>query len=160
MQGRGEEGRATYTEAAVRARGKSARCTYLAQPAWPARWAFMPPERTMNYACVTLVSGPNYLAGVRALAASLRLVRAAFPLITVTPERYAAVAPAEVQTLREDGIEVRLFASAFTVEDRPAGEVRYAHWRNTFDKLWAFEMVDLDKLVFLDLHLRPRPLIF
>ena len=95
-------------------------------------------------AWVTMLTDHGYLPGVQTLAASLRRVNSAFPLLVmVTPDVDADVR----QVLRDDGIQVVQVAPL-----RPAGHGAYANARfaQVWTKLAVWSLTDFERVVFLD----------
>ena len=95
-------------------------------------------------AWVTLLTDHGYLPGVQTLAASLRRVDSAFPLLVmVTPDIDADVR----QVLSDEGAQVVPVAPL-----RPAGHGAYANARfaQVWIKLAVWSLTDYEQVVFLD----------
>lgn len=98
-------------------------------------------------AYITLLSNKDYLPGVIGLYRSLLAVNAKYPFycaLSVQIEKKVE------QHLQEEGIKcIRLIKSALNEKANPINSSS-RHWNYTFDKLLIWELIQFEKLVFLD----------
>ena len=94
---------------------------------------------------ITLLSTPDYLPGVMALARSLRASGTQRPLVVAVA---AGIGPEVDAVLRREGLETLRLPPAI----RPAGldQSDAHHWTHTLDKLHLFGLTRFRKLVYLD----------
>lgn len=104
----------------------------------------------MQYAYITLLSTDNYLEGVLVLNESLKLVNSKYKLVVLVTSQ---VSHSVENTLNRLGIptirkEMNILPSKkLQVQNERVG---YNYWNNTFDCLLVFDLIEFDKIVFLD----------
>ena len=104
----------------------------------------------MHYAYITLLSTDNYLEGVLVLNESLKLVNSKYKLVVLVTSQ---VSHSVESTLNRLGIptihkEKNILPSKkLQVQNERVG---YNYWNNTFDCLLVFDLIEFDKIVFLD----------
>lgn len=103
----------------------------------------------MNKSYITLLNNDNYLIGVLCLNESLKQVHSKYPLtVAITKD----VSEKSKQILNNNNIKTteieKIEIPNLIKEKNLKGE--FLHWNNTFDKLRIFELIQFDKLVFLD----------
>lgn len=103
----------------------------------------------MSKSYITLLNNDNYLIGVLCLNESLKQVRSKYPLTVaitkdVSEKTKQILSNNNVKTIDIEKIEIPCLIK----EKNLKGE--FSHWNNTFDKLRIFELIQFDKLVFLD----------
>lgn len=97
-------------------------------------------------AWVTLLTGPGYLVGVRALHASLTKVRSTYPLVVMVTEDVDA---ATRQALEDDGCllrDVEPLSPPRGLQD----DYAIARFAQNWSKLVVWSLVEHEQLVFLD----------
>lgn len=98
-------------------------------------------------AYITLLSNKDYLLGVIGLYRSLLSVGAKYPFYCALS---CSVGKDVEQCLENEGIGcIRLSRTAYK-EDANSSAGNHGHWNFTFDKLLIWELVQFEKLVFLD----------
>lgn len=103
----------------------------------------------MNYAYVGVLSTDNYLLGILGVQECLKRVNSAYPfyvLITdkISNETEQFLHSCGIKTIRKKSIEI----PAEIKEKNAQGD--FSHWTYTFDKLSIFELIQFDKIVYLD----------
>lgn len=98
------------------------------------------------YSYVTLVSSNNYLIGALALNESLKRVKSIYKLTVLLSLDIETYAEFILQRFSIDYLRLKekIFMSNITFSNE------FSHWVNTFDKLYIFELIQFEKLVFLD----------
>lgn len=99
----------------------------------------------MNYAYATVLTGEDYLDGVRTLLYSLNKSKSRFPLVVLVPEDFDnnlenILLGWGCQILRAPRVDLGIYAQQ---NPRP-------YWNETFFKLRIFEMEQYDKLLYID----------
>lgn len=99
----------------------------------------------MNYAYITVLTGRDYLDGVRTLLYSLNKTKSRFPLVVLVPDDF------------DRSIQETLTGWGCKVTRAPKVDLgEYArknprpYWNETFFKLRIFEMEQYDKLLYID----------
>ncbi|WP_343288435.1 glycosyltransferase [Turicibacter bilis] len=104
----------------------------------------------MNYSFLTVCSSDNYLTGVLALNESLKAVNSKFPLQVLITQNTSSLVKEKLNQLGIETIyvekEIKL-PNELIEKNNKSG---YSHWNRTLYKLWMFELVQFDKLVYLD----------
>lgn len=103
-----------------------------------------------RYSYITMINTDSYLNGALCLFESLRKVKSKYPfLILIT----SGVSKQAESILKSQGINVirtnkRVDVPQYILDKN----INYSmpHWNNSFDKLLIFEMVQFEKLIFLD----------
>lgn len=95
-------------------------------------------------AYITVLSSENYLEGVRILLYSMKRVKCTFPLYVLLSESLAHLRA----KIEKWGLQV-IVAKDISLGDFE-GQNNRQYWNNTFFKLRIFELVQFDKLVYLD----------
>jgi len=99
----------------------------------------------MKYAYVTMMcGGDGYLAGVEALGQSLVETGSLLPRVVMVTSDVSEAARA---SLAAEGWELKLVDA---VPSPRVDDAIYARFANSFTKLRAFDLVEFDKIVFLD----------
>lgn len=104
----------------------------------------------MQYTYITLLSTDNYLDGVLVLNESLKRVNSKHKLVVLVTSQ---VSNSVESTLNRWGIPtIRKETNIFPNKDIQVQNenVGYKYWNNTFDCLLVFDLIDFDKIVFLD----------
>lgn len=103
----------------------------------------------MNYTFATLLSSSSYIPGVLVLFRSLRKYgNTKFPFLCVCSRN---ISEKDTDLLEKEGISCkRLSKSALENVEIPNTNNEYSHWNYTFDKLLLWNLVEYDKIVFLD----------
>lgn len=96
---------------------------------------------------MTLLSSDNYLDGMLVMARSLKQARAGYPLLVLTSP---GLSDATRHTLTAFGLATRDLPGRFTLPEDIMDKIDVPRWRGTFDKLEAFNLVDFEKVVFID----------
>lgn len=99
----------------------------------------------MNYAYITVLTGADYLDGVRTLLYSLKKTESCFPLVVLVSENINndienTLRGWGCQIAHAPGIDLGVYAQQ---NPRP-------YWNETFFKLRLFEMEQYDKLLYID----------
>ena len=103
-----------------------------------------------RYSYITMINTDSYLNGALCLFESLRKVKSKYPFsILIT----SGVSKQAESILKSQGINVirtnkRVDVPQYILDKN----INYSmpHWNNSFDKLLIFEMVQFEKLIFLD----------
>lgn len=103
----------------------------------------------MNFSFVTYLGSDNYLPGTLAIFYSLKQVKSKYHLTVMVSEN---VSMRVCKVLSEKQIKIVKIQSL--IPNNFTGQVNakegYAQWNNTFSKLYAFNLTQFDKIVFLD----------
>lgn len=98
-------------------------------------------------AYLTLLSNDTYLPGVQVLNRSLKAVSTQYPLFCMLS---VSIRNESQQILEAEGIScIRLCRSAVEGNINPTDK-SFSHWNYTFDKLFAWGLIQFEKVVFLD----------
>lgn len=102
-----------------------------------------------NNSYVTVLSTANYLEGTLALAESLKQTKTNYPLTVLITDEISRQVEEElkrfgINVIRKNKVEIP------EVIKQKNNRGNFSHWSNTFDKLLLFELVEFDKLVYLD----------
>ncbi|MFS2223160.1 glycosyltransferase family 8 protein [Pantoea sp. B65] len=97
-------------------------------------------------AWITLLTQPDYLAGVQALHKSLRQSKTRYPLLVMVTEN---IAPATCAQLKAGGCEV-IAVSPLSPHPELARHYASAQFAEVWTKLRAWQLTDYQRLVFLD----------
>lgn len=103
----------------------------------------------MNKSYITLLNNDDYLIGVLGLNESLKQVQSRYPLtVAITKD----VSLKSKQILNNNNIKTVEIEKMKIPDLIKAKNLKgeFSHWNNTFDKLKIFELIQFDKLVFLD----------
>ncbi len=107
-----------------------------------------PTQENNNRAWVTLLTRSSYLPGAILLAHTLKKRQSAYPLLILyTPSFPAVHLPALARECELSNAVLRPVEPLLPKEDVPLIASRFA---DTWTKLRVFELVDFDRLVFLD----------
>lgn len=98
-----------------------------------------------RYAYVTLLGTDDYLPGTLCLAASLKRVKSRYPLLVLC---FKSVSSDTMEKLKRRGLQTRVLVDTVTVPGINQGG--YERWNYTFDKLQVFNLLEYEKVVFLD----------
>lgn len=103
----------------------------------------------MNYSYITLLNTENYLKGVVCLNESLKRAGTKYPLTVAITK---TISKDTIEILRKNDIKIVYIDNMDVPEEIKEKNKKgmFSHWSNTFDKLKIFELVEFDKLVFLD----------
>ena len=106
----------------------------------------------MNYCYLTMLSSPNYLPGVIALARSLRSVGAKYPLLCVIPRKLGGGNEmlAILRKLASCNITAKVLNQSISDHINVQNPTEFSHWTNTFDKLLLFNLDAKVKYVYID----------
>lgn len=104
----------------------------------------------MNYSFLTVCSSDKYLTGVLALNESLKAVNSNYPLQVLITKNTSNLVK---DKLNQSGIqtiyvekEIKLPSEVIEKNNKSG----HSHWNQTLEKLLMFELVQFDKLVYLD----------
>jgi alpha-N-acetylglucosamine transferase len=100
-----------------------------------------------NYTYMTLLSSEHYLEGVLVLAQSLRDVGAKYNLVVCVSENICSNTR---QKIKEYGLRVLPLKSKYLLPTDVYQGISIKRWRHTFDKIQVFNLIEFDKIVFLD----------
>ncbi len=100
-------------------------------------------------AYVTVLTSTNYLDGVRTLLFSLNKVESAYPLVVVVPEHFDLSCQ---QILKAWGCEIVEYPNKIVSEELKQQNKR-AYWNDTFFKLCVFDLVQYEKIIYIDLDM-------
>lgn len=100
---------------------------------------------TNKYTYVTLLGTDDYLVGTLCLWKSLRNVNSKYQLLVLCSQNISINV---LNTLKSMGIQHRVLEEQIITEHKNEGE--FARWSFTFDKLQVFNLVEYEKIVFLD----------
>lgn len=98
-----------------------------------------------KYAYVTVLTSQNYLAGIRTLLFSLNKVKSSYPLVVLVPAGFDQQCQ---QTMKAWGASVEV-VDDIDLGDLAQKQVR-AYWNNTFLKLRVFDLIQFDKIIYVD----------
>lgn len=101
----------------------------------------------MRYSYITALSTESYLPGVLALQVSLERAFSKYPLACLCSLN---ISHNTKMILEKSGIEVISLHDAISYEKTINTDENYSHWSYSFDKLFAWNQVQYDKLVLLD----------
>jgi len=102
--------------------------------------------KTNKFTYVTLVSTEEYLIGALALHASLQKVKSQYPLTIILSAHLSKSIDTILlyfkinYTRLDDSINISEYNK----------NIEYIHWNKTFDKLFIFELIQFEKIIFLD----------
>lgn len=99
----------------------------------------------MNYAYITVLTGSDYLDGVRTLLYSLKKTGSRFPMVVLVP---ADLDPAVQKVLLSWGCKIE-YAPKIDLGEFADKNPR-PYWNETFFKLRIFAMEQYDKLLYID----------
>lgn len=99
-------------------------------------------------AYITVLSTEEYLVGVLVLGKCLKKVNSKYNLVTLVN---GDISEKSKQILKHNDIEI-IETESFKVPEwiKNKNSTNHANWTYTFDKLIIFELIQYDKLVFLD----------
>lgn len=98
-----------------------------------------------KYTYVTLLGTDDYLIGTLCLWKSLRNVKSKYPLLVLCSQNISVDV---LNILKHKKIQYKVLEEQIVTNHKNEGE--YARWSFTFDKLQIFNLVEYDKIVFLD----------
>lgn len=104
----------------------------------------------VNYSFLTVCSSDNYLTGVLALNESLKAVNSKYPLQVLMTKNTSTVVKDKLSSLGIQTIYVEKEIKLPSEVIEKNNQLGYSQWNYTLDKLWMFELVQFDKLVYLD----------
>ncbi len=98
---------------------------------------------------ITVLSTEDYLKGVLCLIESLKRTNAQYPISVLVTDNISFMTE---ELLRKNNVNVIRKNSVLIPETikQKNQQGNFAHWTNTFDKLQIFELVEFEKLVYLD----------
>jgi glycogenin glucosyltransferase len=106
----------------------------------------MPKENTRNYAYVTVVTNMSYFAGLSVLAKSFKRTKAKYPLFVLVPQKADPELKQRIHTLKLSVIE----SDDILIDEDFQKANRVSSWNQTFFKLNIMNLVQFDKIVFVD----------
>lgn len=104
----------------------------------------------MALSYVTLVSTDNYVLGALVLKASLVSVKSKYGLLALLSPSVSQESEAK---LRSFGLTTKRLTETISAPAevmRRNADANLAHWNHAFDKLFIFDLIEYDKLVYLD----------
>lgn len=103
----------------------------------------------MDKSYITLLNGDNYLKGVLCLNESLKRVNAKYPLTVAVTQDVSEESKRILNNNNIKTIEIKKMNVPECIKEKNSKGM-FSHWTNTFDKLQIFEMIQFEKIVFLD----------
>ena len=94
---------------------------------------------------VTLLGTDDYLVGTLCLYKSLRDVKSKYPLLVLCSQN---ISDETLKLLRKNDIKYKVLKEHLISNHRNDG--KFARWNFTFDKLQIFNLVEYEKIVYLD----------
>lgn len=104
----------------------------------------------MNYSFLTVCSSDKYLTGVLALNESLKSVNSKYPLQVLITKNTSNLVKDKLNQVGIQTIYVEKQIKLPTETIEKNNKSGHSHWNQTLEKLWIFELVQFDKLVYLD----------
>lgn len=104
----------------------------------------------MKYAYVTVLSSKNYLSGILTLNVSLKHVSSQYPLVVLTA---SDIDGDSIACLKEKNITVIATDTPMQIPQKIIqSNIQFGmpQWSRTFTKLLIFELIEYDKMVYLD----------
>lgn len=98
-----------------------------------------------RYTYVTLLGTDDYLVGTLCLWKSLRNVKSKYPLLVLCSQNISINV---LKVLNQMEIQYKVLEEHIITNHKNEG--RFARWSFTFDKLQIFNLVEYEKIVFLD----------
>ncbi len=103
----------------------------------------------MNESYITLLNNDDYLIGTLSLNESLKQVKSKYPLVVAITNNVSEKSKQILDNNKINTVEIEKMELPKLIKEKNlAGS--FSHWNNTFDKLKIFELIQFDKLVFLD----------
>lgn len=103
----------------------------------------------MSKSYITLLNNDDYLIGVLGLNESLKQVQSTYPLTVAITKDVSLKSKQILNNNHIKTVEIEKMKIPDLIKAKNLkGE--FSHWNNTFDKLKIFELIQFDKLVFLD----------
>lgn len=101
-------------------------------------------------AYVTLLSNESYLNGVLALSKSLKSCKSAYPLFCLISANLQLASYERIKA-RLDRADVKCIRlEKVAAPENINNDKDYSHWNYTFDKLYVWEQIQFEKIVYLD----------
>ena len=114
--------------------------------------------KSTRRAYVTLLGSDDFVKGVVMLDWSLRKVKSSFPLMVMCSKN---VSKSAVSELEKRHIPFQILPGSIDLDKSSINlDEGYAHWNNTFDKLFAWTLTQFEKVVFLDSDMQVRADVF
>lgn len=98
-----------------------------------------------NYAYITVISSIDYLDGIRTLLYSLKKVNSQYPVVVAAPKGFDGSARSRIERWGGTLLEAEPVSLGNLAERNPR-----AYWNNTFFKLRIFDLIEYEKLVYID----------
>lgn len=96
------------------------------------------------YTYVCVLSTNNYLEGVLVLNENLKKLNSKYPLLCIINE---TISEESKKILTKFNIKYKLLNKInYDIEN-----IKFSHWKNTFDKLNIFSLTEYEKIIYLDL---------
>ncbi len=104
----------------------------------------------MNYTYLTVLSTDSYLMGALVLYESLKRTQPKYPFTVLITKNVSSSAE---ETLKKKGIRVIRIDDCILMDaehQKQNENVGYKYWNYTFDSLYVFELIEFEKIVYLD----------
>ena len=103
----------------------------------------------MKYSYVTVLSTESYLLGVLCMYKSLKNTNTNVPLTVVVTDN---ISEDIIKILENEGISVvrKPKIKITNIVNEQNKDSKFMYWNNTFDKLHIFELVQFEKIVYID----------
>jgi glycosyltransferase involved in cell wall biosynthesis len=105
-------------------------------------------DKINKYAYTTILSTDSYLPGILALFESIKKTNTKITDFVVLVNQ--EIKQETIKTLEKNGIIVKRMPKVNVPQEIKSKNKLFPHWNNTFDKFNVFNLIDYDKVVYLD----------